>query len=707
MVLAPSAFDSVPVVTDDDRRLVEAHRAGDPDAFSDIVHRHYRGLLASARRRLGSVSDAEDAVQETLLRAFRGLDRFGTTGDWRLGAWLTRILVNVCADAGTRRQAVDRLQGKLAGVGAGAERDVADLASDPVALDAVRRALDALPASQRRAFVLRVVEDLPYPTVAQELGITEDNARARVQRARAALRQVLTDTRAVSGTLATAPLVLVASLRRSLRHLVGRGVGPHQGAAPHGPTASPGATTATNALSAVSGSAPSVSSLGAAATGSPMATGAQLVGQLAASPIGQAAIAVSGSGAGAGKGSLVIGLAASLATAGALAMPSGSSSPSSGEDPAHPAAHALVASAAPTTTPSTTATAPPAPPTTATTATTSSDGGGSGTAASGSGATPPATPARATSPAWVQLAAAAGAFTGAASLGTGSSPGSPTGRSGTRGTSSGSSSGTLGSASSGSGAAAGTSTSGATGTGPGTAGTGGSTPGATGTAGSSASGATGTAGGSTPAGASGTVALPPGTCTGVPGFDGVSTAPAVPPLSSASVVDLLDTGPVTLGGTASAPGLQAPASVSATANSPGTRVAVTAGTCLAAGGSLLAVDVADATGNEVQLVGSLVGEPQVLSTGSGGPGASTTTTYLFRGSVTQIGGVFTENGPLPWGVSGSFVAEVQVVQPTGTADLTVAFVEPTPATTTPATGSGGAVSSTSIDPATAPSASGT
>ena len=79
-----------------DRALIEAHCAGDEAAFPVIVGAHYRALLTQAHRRLGSRVEAEDAVQETFERAYRGLCR--VNGEYRIGAWLSRILANVCTD---------------------------------------------------------------------------------------------------------------------------------------------------------------------------------------------------------------------------------------------------------------------------------------------------------------------------------------------------------------------------------------------------------------------------------------------------------------------------------------------------------------------------------------------------------------------------------------------------------------------------------
>src|SRR5262245_19744488 len=84
-----------------ERELLEAARGGDEDAFSRIAEEHHAQLLAHCYRMLGSMDDAEDMLQETMLRAWRGLSRF--EGRSSLSTWLYRIATNVCLDAITRR----------------------------------------------------------------------------------------------------------------------------------------------------------------------------------------------------------------------------------------------------------------------------------------------------------------------------------------------------------------------------------------------------------------------------------------------------------------------------------------------------------------------------------------------------------------------------------------------------------------------------
>jgi RNA polymerase sigma-70 factor (ECF subfamily) len=84
-----------------ERALLEAVRGGDEDAFRRIVEEHRAGLHAHCYRMLGSLHDAEDALADTLLRAWRGLPEFG--GRSSLRTWLYRIATNACLDAIARR----------------------------------------------------------------------------------------------------------------------------------------------------------------------------------------------------------------------------------------------------------------------------------------------------------------------------------------------------------------------------------------------------------------------------------------------------------------------------------------------------------------------------------------------------------------------------------------------------------------------------
>ncbi|MGH2683849.1 MAG: sigma-70 family RNA polymerase sigma factor, partial [Actinomycetota bacterium] len=150
------------------------------------------------------------------------LHRFN--GQYHLRAWLHRILSNVCHDESSRRQREMRLV-ERAGSAAVADEEITDVAGDEM-LDRlaiprrdVIEALTALPEPYRRAVVLRYVDELSFQEVAAATGVTEGNARARVHRARAVLRQTLTSSVA-------AITWLVVLLRRAERTVVPDAGGP-------------------------------------------------------------------------------------------------------------------------------------------------------------------------------------------------------------------------------------------------------------------------------------------------------------------------------------------------------------------------------------------------------------------------------------------------------------------------------------------------
>src|SRR5262245_36977734 len=96
MSMAVASTDSVR-----DRELLDAAREGNESAFNRIVEDHRGELHAHCYRMLGSLQDAEDALQETLLRAWRGLAEFQSLSSLR--TWLHRIATNVCLDAIAKR----------------------------------------------------------------------------------------------------------------------------------------------------------------------------------------------------------------------------------------------------------------------------------------------------------------------------------------------------------------------------------------------------------------------------------------------------------------------------------------------------------------------------------------------------------------------------------------------------------------------------
>jgi len=196
-----------------DRLLAQA-RAGDQDAFRELVGPYRRDLQAHCYRILGSVQDAEDIVQETLLAAWRGLAGFEERSPVR--AWLYRIATNRCLnalrDAGRRPppQPPQRVFNPPEPTGRGDPawlepypdvllEGIADISPGPEARYEAREtielafiaALQHLPSRQRAVLLLRDVLGFPIAEAAVMLEVTEDSVKGALKRARATLEQRL------------------------------------------------------------------------------------------------------------------------------------------------------------------------------------------------------------------------------------------------------------------------------------------------------------------------------------------------------------------------------------------------------------------------------------------------------------------------------------------------------------------------------------
>ena len=181
-----------PCLHDSDAELVRRIRRGDNLAFGQLVDRHGRRLLGVALKMLGNAADAEDAVQETFVGAFRGLGGF--QGRSSVRTWLTRILVRKVArfrrSQRLRRsrpieQAVDD-----AGV-VSAAHSRATVQAD-IRMD-VTVVLAKLSEDHRDVIVLREMQGMNYEEMAEILGIPRGTVESRLFRARQKLRELLED----------------------------------------------------------------------------------------------------------------------------------------------------------------------------------------------------------------------------------------------------------------------------------------------------------------------------------------------------------------------------------------------------------------------------------------------------------------------------------------------------------------------------------
>ena len=195
------AFSDIAVAPDehDDHALARLVGAGDRAAFAHLMHRYNRRLYRLARATLRDDAEAEDALQEAYLAAFRTIG--GYRGEASLATWLSRLVLNACL-ARRRRQARREAIAPMFSMTDGdeAEHDMTNARHDASPDEAVMRAqiralverrLDALPETFRVVFVLRCVEELSVEETAQCLGIPEATVRSRHFRARSLLREAL------------------------------------------------------------------------------------------------------------------------------------------------------------------------------------------------------------------------------------------------------------------------------------------------------------------------------------------------------------------------------------------------------------------------------------------------------------------------------------------------------------------------------------
>jgi RNA polymerase sigma-70 factor, ECF subfamily len=189
----------------DDRALLAAHVAGDPDAFGILFRRHRDRLWGVALRTTGDREEAADALQDALVSAFRRAGSY--RGDAAVTTWLHRIVVNACLDR-LRRQKVraadplpDDLEeyagrGSLSTSSAGGRvttesADPADLVLDEERRGLVLRALGTLPPEQRAALVLVDMQGCSTEEAAAVLGCAPGTVKSRCSRGRARLAPLL------------------------------------------------------------------------------------------------------------------------------------------------------------------------------------------------------------------------------------------------------------------------------------------------------------------------------------------------------------------------------------------------------------------------------------------------------------------------------------------------------------------------------------
>ncbi len=159
--------------------LVERARAGDELAFARLLDLHSRDAVATAMGLLGNRDEAEEAVQEAFCRAWRKLSTLQDRAKFRV--WVTGILYRICCDVQRARGRTRKAMGALPREGS-ADRP------DEGAQRVVDEAME-LPDEYRGPLVLFYLQQMTVAELAEALGISDENAKVRLHRARKMLRE--------------------------------------------------------------------------------------------------------------------------------------------------------------------------------------------------------------------------------------------------------------------------------------------------------------------------------------------------------------------------------------------------------------------------------------------------------------------------------------------------------------------------------------
>ena len=152
-----------------------------------IYDRYKQPLLSTALRMLGQQEDAEDAVQMTFLKLYRGIQNYNYSA--KFSSYLFRILINVCFDLGRKKNRRSRMSAQLF------ETEKVSVRSNQEEKILLEEAIQALPERQGACFVLYAVEELKLEEIAEVLGISLGGVKSNIFHAKLRLRAALTNFR--------------------------------------------------------------------------------------------------------------------------------------------------------------------------------------------------------------------------------------------------------------------------------------------------------------------------------------------------------------------------------------------------------------------------------------------------------------------------------------------------------------------------------
>jgi len=188
-----------------EKQLIARAKAGDFEAFTQLVEKHQRRVFNLARRMTGNEHDAEDILQDTMLKAIDKLDQF--RGDSSFGTWLYSIALNQGRAFLRNEQRADLqpLEDFMPSANPGSPTNLHEWRNPHTEMEeaqvreVLEKAIDELRAEYSIPFILRYIEEMSVKEVAKVMQLSEAATKSRILRARLFLREKLEPVLSVEG----------------------------------------------------------------------------------------------------------------------------------------------------------------------------------------------------------------------------------------------------------------------------------------------------------------------------------------------------------------------------------------------------------------------------------------------------------------------------------------------------------------------------